>query len=76
MAVADPPGLCSQRELDAMIAVAAKKAGIVYEDTRFGADRDALLEELRHEREVAARVAEDGGEEAPREITAENLFKR
>ncbi len=70
-------GLSSQRELDAMIALAAKKAGIVHEDTRFGADRDALIEELRTERATAARIAEDGEDlEAPREITAENLFKR
>ena len=71
-------GLSSQRELDAMIAAAAKKAGIVYEDTRFGADREALIEQLRTERDTAARIAEDGGidVEAPREITAENLFKR
>ena len=70
-------GLCSQRELDAMIALAAKRAGITLEDTRFGADRDALLDQLRTERATAARIAEDGEDvEAPREITAENLFKR
>ena len=62
-------GLCSQRELDALVAKAAKKAGIkAPEDSRFEGDREALLEELRAERtaanearaaEVAAEVASD-----------------
>ncbi|MCA3254434.1 MAG: DUF1013 domain-containing protein [Alphaproteobacteria bacterium] len=71
-------GLCSQRELDAAIALAAKRAGITIEDTRYDADRDAMVEQLRAERAAAERaVAEASGEiEAPREITAENLFKR
>ena len=71
-------GLCSQRELDAAIALAAKRAGITLEDTRYDADRDAMVEQLRAERAAAERaVAEASGEiEAPREITAENLFKR
>jgi hypothetical protein len=71
-------GLCPQRELDAAIALAAKRAGITIEDTRYDADRDAMVEQLRAERAAAERaVAEASGEiEAPREITAENLFKR
>ena len=54
-------GLCSQRELDAVVAKAAKKAGIepeVPEDTKLGGDKEALIEELRAEREQAAKDAE------------------
>jgi hypothetical protein len=52
-------GLCSQRELDAIVAKAAKQAGIeAKQDTTFEGDRDALIEELRRERDVAAREAE------------------
>jgi uncharacterized protein len=69
-------GLCSQRELDALVAVAAKKAGISLEDTRFDADRAELLGQLRAEREAAEHAAEFGEAAAPVEITAENLFKR
>src|SRR5687768_11754512 len=47
-------GLCSQRELDALVARAAKKAGIEEDeasrDARIGEDRNALIEELRAER--------------------------
>jgi uncharacterized protein len=69
-------GLCSQRELDALVAVAAKKAGISTEDTRLDADRAELLDQLRAEREAADHLAEHGEEAKPVEITAENLFKR
>ena len=80
-------GLCSQRELDAVVAKAAKKAGIeqdVPEDTKLSGDRDALIEELRAEREEAekeaeaALLAESGEGEAPAEsvpLTPDNLFK-
>jgi hypothetical protein len=53
-------GLCSQRELDAVVAKAAKAAGLeeAHQDTRLDGDREALIEELRKEREVAAREAE------------------
>jgi hypothetical protein len=52
-------GLCSQRELDALVAKAAKQAGIeAQQDTKFDGDREALIEELRREREAAARDAE------------------
>jgi len=45
-------GLTSQRELDAAIAKAAKAAGIeAPTDTRLEGDREALLEQLRHERD-------------------------
>jgi len=77
-------GLCSQRELDAIVAKAAKKAGIETtepEDARLGSDREKLLEELRAEREEEKRAAdaalagEDSEEEKP-ELTAETLFKK
>ncbi|MGX7927521.1 DUF1013 domain-containing protein [Tsuneonella sp. HG094] len=61
-------GLCSQRELDAMVAKAAKKAGIeedsVARDARFGTDRDALITELRAERDAAAKAAVEASQEA------------
>lgn len=79
-------GLCPQRELDAIVAKAAKKAGIdttVEDDTRLGSDREALIEELRAEREEAARKAEaalNGEEEEEgvekEELTADTLFKK
>ena len=52
-------GLTTQRELDAAVAKAAKAAGIAAPtDTRFEGDRDALLEQLRNEREQHVRDAE------------------
>ena len=52
-------GLCSQRELDALVAKAAKAAGIEAPvDNRLEGDREALIEELRAERAQAARDAE------------------
>jgi hypothetical protein len=75
-------GLCSQRELDAIVAKAAKAAGLeAKQDTTLGADREALIEELRRERDAAARDAEaalaaESGEAVPgAPLTAENLFK-
>lgn len=60
-------GLCSQRELDSLVAKAAKKAGI--EDNgeaalRLGTDRDALIEELRAERQASAKAASEAAQEA------------
>jgi hypothetical protein len=54
-------GLTSQRELDAIVAKAAKAAGTegTLQDTRLDGDREALIEELRREREAAAREAEE-----------------
>jgi uncharacterized protein len=75
-------GLCSQRELDAIVARAAKKAGLqdkAADDSRFAGDRDALIEQLRAEREEHKRQAEEaltGETEAPAELTAETLFKK
>ncbi|MGF1549431.1 MAG: cell cycle transcriptional regulator TrcR [Sphingomonadaceae bacterium] len=53
-------GLCSQRELDAVVAKAAKKAGAEPPptDERLEEDKEALIEELRAEREQAEREAE------------------
>ena len=67
-------GLCSQRELDAIVAKAAKKAGIeeeVHEDTRLGGDREALIEELRAEREQEKREAELAALQAEKEAAEE-----
>ncbi len=45
-------GLTTQRELDAIVAKAAKAAGIEAPvDTRLEGDREALIEQLRYERE-------------------------
>ena len=66
-------GLTTQRELDAAVAKAAKAAGAVAKtDTRLDSDREALIVELRAEREQHARdaeaLAEGGGEPASDEI--------
>ena len=60
-------GLCSQRELDSLVAKAARKAGI--EDNgeaalRLGTDREALIEELRAERQASAKAASEAAQEA------------
>jgi len=53
-------GLCSQRELDGLVAKAAKKAGIeAPTDNRLAGDREALIAELRLERDEAQRRAEE-----------------
>ncbi|WP_443972148.1 DUF1013 domain-containing protein [Sphingobium sp. CR28] len=53
-------GLCSQRELDALVARTAKKAGIeAPTDSRLAGDREALIEELRRERETQQRLADE-----------------
>jgi hypothetical protein len=61
-------GLCSQRELDGLVAKAAKRAGITEEDAggdnRLGSDRDALIEELRAEREAQHKAAVEAAQEA------------
>ena len=65
-------GLCAQRELDALVAVAAKRAGLEQvDDGRLGADRDAMIAELRAERESLAHE-----DDAPIEHTAETLFRQ
>ncbi len=67
-------GLCSQRELDAAVARAAKKAGTdapepVVEERRD--DRAKLIEELRAEREAAAKAASQAAQEAEAEAWLE-----
>lgn len=61
-------GLCSQRELDALVAKAAKRAGIVEDagaaEIRLGSDRDALIEELRAERTAQVKAASEAAQEA------------
>ena len=68
-------GLTSQRELDAAVIKAQKAAGTPPPvDTRLDSDRDALIVELRAEREQHARDAEaaltaaEGGETASDEL--------
>ena len=64
-------GLCSQRELDALVAKAAKKAGLVAPvDTRFDGDRAALIEELKAEREAAHRAADEAAAEEAAGVAA------
>ncbi len=65
-------GLCSQRELDAVVAKAAKRAGLTEEteavadeDTR--SDKDKLIEELRAEREANEKAAAEAAQEAEAE---------
>ncbi|WP_144097381.1 DUF1013 domain-containing protein [Croceicoccus sediminis] len=63
-------GLCSQRELDAAVAKAAKKAGIeadVVPDSKLVDDKQALIDELKREREDAARAAVEAAQEAEAE---------
>lgn len=63
-------GLCSQRELDALVAKAAKKAGIAAPvDSRLDGDRAALIEELKAERTAAnaAAAAAEAAEAAAHE---------
>lgn len=60
-------GLCSQRELDAVVAKAARKAGTA-EGTapagEAGSDREKLIEELRAERDAAGKAASEAAQEA------------
>ncbi len=63
-------GLCSQRELDAVVAKAAKKAGIdasAPEDTGSSDKKQALIEELRAERDAAVKAAAEAAQEAEAE---------
>ena len=73
-------GLTTQRELDAAVAKAAKAAGIEAPvDTRFDGDREALISELRAERERAAREADAAAEgelQAPDHPAFADPFKR
>ena len=64
-------GLCSQRELDAAVARAAKRAGPSDEGDEAVAetrdDRASLIAELRAERETAVKVAAEAAQEAEAE---------
>jgi hypothetical protein len=59
-------GLCSQRELDAVVAKAAKKAGITEGEVApdSTSDRQKLIDELRAEREANAKAAAEAAQEA------------
>ncbi|MXO68842.1 DUF1013 domain-containing protein [Altererythrobacter marinus] len=60
-------GLCSQRELDAVVAKAAKKAGTEGEApvaADSGSDREKLIAELRAEREANEKAAAEAAQEA------------
>src|SRR3954453_4817908 len=67
-------GLTTQRELDAAVAKAAKAAGkTAFQDTRLEGDREALIEQLRREREqhvrdAAAALAAASGEDLSDEV--------
>ena len=66
-------GLCSQRELDAVVAKAAKAAAAaapeaedaaVEEAPKPGSDRERLIEELRAERDANEKAAAEAAQEA------------
>ncbi len=63
-------GLCSQRELDAVVAKAAKRAGIVEDEsaepiaTDGRSDREKLIEELHAERKANTEAAAEAAQEA------------
>ncbi|WP_284123850.1 DUF1013 domain-containing protein [Parerythrobacter aestuarii] len=68
-------GLCSQRELDAVVAKAAKKAGLVEGAPVEGegtSDKEKLIEELRAEREAAEKAASEAAQEAEAAAWLEN----
>ena len=71
-------GLCSQRELDAAVAKAAKRAAVAeVAEEEDGTpvdrrdDREKLIEELRAEREAAAKAAVEAAQEAEAEAWLE-----
>ncbi len=72
-------GLCTQRELNALVADVARRTGTDLEqpqDQQLRADREAILAELEAERDARQSGAEDA-ETAPHiEPTAETLFRR
>ena len=70
-------GLCSQRELDAAVAKAAKNAPVSEEEVAEDVvaqprdERAALIEELKAEREAAAKAASEAAQEAEAEAWLE-----
>jgi hypothetical protein len=70
-------GLCSQRDLDAVVAKAAKRAGIATsdnEDSRLGGDRAAMIEQLQAERAAERQAAEDALKQAEEEAMTAKLL--
>jgi len=60
-------GLCSQRELDSVVAKAAKKAGLSEGEGLggdSGSDKEKLIAELRAEREASEKAAVEAAQEA------------
>ena len=60
-------GLCSQRELDAVVAKAAKTPGLVEGEGQAqtdSSDREKLIEELRAERQASEKAAAEAAQEA------------
>ena len=62
-------GLCAQRELDAVVAKAAKRAGVTESEEVAPAidgrsDKEKLIEELQAEREANAKAAAEAAQEA------------
>ena len=67
-------GLTTQRELDAAVAKAAKAAGKAeFTDTRLDSDREALIVELRREREQHVRDAEAALAEAEGDAVSDEV---
>ena len=74
-------GLCSQRELDAAVAKAAKKVAVQadasgeVEEVEVALpkrdDREALIEELKAERQAAVKAAAEAAQEAEAEAWLE-----
>lgn len=71
-------GLCSQRELDAAVARAAKKAGAPVEEPLVDEnapvrrdDREVLIEELKAERQAAVHAAAQAAQESEAEAWLE-----
>ena len=67
-------GLCSQRELDAVVAKAAKRAGIEAPEVTEGdnrSDKEKLIEELRAERVASEKAANEAAQEAEAEAWLE-----
>ncbi|WP_427965985.1 DUF1013 domain-containing protein [Altererythrobacter sp.] len=67
-------GLCSQRELDAVVAKAAKRAGVTEGEAApvdERSDKEKLIEELRAEREANVKAAAEAAQEAEAEAWLE-----
>jgi hypothetical protein len=68
-------GLTTQRELDAAIAKARKAAGAApATDVTFDSDREALIDQLRKEREQHVRDAEAALANAGEEELGDEIF--